>query len=118
MSDPQFRQALSDAREIEITVTGRRSGDEISLPVWFVEENDRLYLVPVSGSNSNWYKNVVASPTIRLALNGSEATVQAHRITNSAAVADVLDKFRAKYGNSDVERYYSKRDAAVEIPLE
>jgi hypothetical protein len=32
-------------------------------------------------------------------------------------VHGVVEKFRHKYGAGDVKRYYSKLDAAVEIPL-
>ena len=38
---------LSRYREINITVTGRKSGRTISIPVWFVGESDKLYLLPV-----------------------------------------------------------------------
>src|SRR5438105_2265257 len=44
MAAADLTQALQRAREIEITVTGRRSGRAISNPVWFVEERDTLYL--------------------------------------------------------------------------
>ena len=42
-----LQDRLSRYREIKITVTGRKSGRAISIPVWFVLENDNLYLVPV-----------------------------------------------------------------------
>jgi deazaflavin-dependent oxidoreductase (nitroreductase family) len=117
MADPNFRQALADTREVELTVTGRKSGREISIPVWFVEEGDRLYLVPVDGSDSDWYKNLLKTPTVGLADGGAETTAEARPITDPAKVEEVLEKFRAKYGARDVRAYYPKQDAAVEIPL-
>jgi hypothetical protein len=30
---------------------------------------------------------------------------------------DILDKFRSKYGEADVKKYYPKPDVAVEVPL-
>ena len=105
------------ASEIEVTVTGRRSGREISNPVWFVQEEDKLYLLPVRGSDTQWYRNVVKNPTIRVAADGAERTAQATPITDPAAVAEVEHKFRAKYGDANVDRYYPKRDVAVEVPL-
>ena len=53
-----LKDRLSRSREINITVTGRKSGRAISIPVWFVSEDNRLYLLPVSGSDTQWYKNV------------------------------------------------------------
>jgi hypothetical protein len=35
---------LSRDREITITVTGRKSGRTISLPIWFVWDDGKLYL--------------------------------------------------------------------------
>jgi hypothetical protein len=51
------KDRLSRLNEITITVTGRKSGRPISIPVWFVLEDAKLYLLPVSGSDTEWYKN-------------------------------------------------------------
>ena len=48
---------LSRYREITITVIGRKSGRSISIPIWFVFEDPTLYLLPVQGSDTQWYKN-------------------------------------------------------------
>jgi deazaflavin-dependent oxidoreductase (nitroreductase family) len=108
---------LGQAREIDITVTGRRSGREITNPVWFAHEGDTLYLLPVYGSDTQWYRNPLKSPTIRVAANGTELTAQAAPITDAARVQDVEQKFRAKYGDANAERYYPKRDVAVEVSV-
>jgi len=47
-----LRDRLSRSSEITITVTGRKSGRSISIPVWFVFEDDKLYLLPVQGSDT------------------------------------------------------------------
>jgi deazaflavin-dependent oxidoreductase (nitroreductase family) len=117
MAGDEFNQALEASREVELTVTGRRSGREISLPVWFVREGEKLYLVPVSGSDSNWYKNVLKTPTIRLAAGGAHRTAGATPISDAARVGQVLEMFRVRYGAREVEAYYPKQDAAVEVPL-
>jgi deazaflavin-dependent oxidoreductase (nitroreductase family) len=117
MADDPFTTALEGSRQIDITVTGRRSGREISLPVWFVREGDVLYLVPVGGSGGDWYKNVLRTPTIRLAAGGAQREARATPISDAARVQEVLDKFRARYGAGDVAAYYPVQDAAVEVPL-
>jgi len=107
-----LKDRLSRSREINITVTGRKSGRTISIPVWFVFENDKLYLLPVKGSDTHWYRNVLKDPTIRIDARGAEAEVKAVPVTNAKEVASVVEKFRAKYG-TDVKEYYSKFDVAV-----
>ena len=104
---------LSRYREITITVTGRKSGRAISIPVWFVSEDDKLYLLPVQGSDTQWYKNVLKNPMIRIDARGAEAEFKVVPITDAKSVASVVEKFRAKYGAKDVKKYYSKFDVAV-----
>jgi len=94
-------------------VTGRKSGRTSSIPVWFVSEDDKLYLLPVQGSDTQWYKNVLKNPSIRIEARGAEAKLKAVPITDASQVSSVVEKFRAKYGASDVKKYYSKFDVAV-----
>src|SRR5258706_1803729 len=92
---------LSRYREINITVTGRKSGRAISNPVWFVFENDKLYLLPVQGSDTQWYKNVLKNPTIQVDAGGARAEVKVIPITDAKQVLSVVEEFRAKYGAGD-----------------
>ena len=108
-----LRDRLSRYREINITVTGRESGRSISIPVWFVLEGDKLYLLPVQGSDTQWYKNVLNNPMIRIDARGAEAEVKVGLVTDATQVSSVVEKFRAKYGTNDVKKYYSKFDVAV-----
>jgi deazaflavin-dependent oxidoreductase (nitroreductase family) len=108
-----LKDRLSRSREINITVTGRKSGRPISIPIWFVSEGDKLYLLPVQGSGTQWYKNALKNPSIRIEAGGAQAQVKVVPITDPKQVASVVEKFRAKYGDSDVKKYYSKFDVAL-----
>jgi deazaflavin-dependent oxidoreductase (nitroreductase family) len=107
-----LKDRLSRRREIHIRVTGRKSGRAISFPVWFVVDGEKLYLLPVHGSDTQWYKNVRKNPLIRIGAAGAEAEVKAAPVTDAAQVSSVVEKFRAKYGESGV-KLYSKLDVAV-----
>jgi deazaflavin-dependent oxidoreductase (nitroreductase family) len=108
-----LRERLSRSREINIRVTGRKSGRAISIPVWFVFENDKLYLLPVRGSDTQWYKNVLKKPSIAIDARGAQAEVKVVLVTDAKQALSVVEKFRAKYGTNDVKKYYSKFDVAV-----
>ena len=108
-----LKDRLSRHREINISVTGRISGRSISIPVWFVLEDDKLFLLPVQGSDTQWYKNVLKKPMIRIDARGAEAEVKVVLVTDGTQVSSVVEKFRAKYGTNDVKKYYSKFDVAV-----
>jgi deazaflavin-dependent oxidoreductase (nitroreductase family) len=112
-----LKSRLSRYREIKITVIGRTSGREISNPVWFVLEGDKLYLVPVQGSDTQWYKNVLKDPNIRIEARDASAEFHAVSITDVAQVKSVVEKFREKYGAADVKKYYSKLDVALVVAM-
>ena len=126
---------------------GRKSGKKISVPVWFVFEEEKskddksqkdksekdkskkdkskkdkskketLYLLPVQGSDTQWYKNVLHNPSIWIDARGAETEFRATPATNPTVVKSVVEKFREKYGAKDVKKYDSKFDVAVMVPV-
>ncbi|MGB8477044.1 MAG: nitroreductase/quinone reductase family protein [Candidatus Acidiferrum sp.] len=105
-------ERLARSREINISVTGRKSGRAISIPIWFVADDKRLYLLPVSGSDTQWYKNVLKHPSIRIDAGGAEAELKVETITDAKHVSPVVERFRGKYGTAGV-KLYSKLDVAI-----
>jgi deazaflavin-dependent oxidoreductase (nitroreductase family) len=113
MKNNDLVDRLNRYREIKLNVIGRKSGKTISIPVWFVLEGKKLYLLPVQGSDTQWYQNVLKNPSIRVAPRGAEGEFKAVPISDAATVKSVIEKFREKYGAADVKKYYSKFDVAV-----
>ena len=109
--------AAEALEEVELGTVGRITGRQTSHPVWFVRRDDTLLLLPITGSDSNWYKNIVASPTIHLAADGAELNTEGTPITDPGRVRSVVDDFRAKYGADQVARSYQKQDVAVQVSL-
>ena len=118
MKNSELKERLSRYRQIKLSVIGRKSGKTISNPVWFVLEGEKLFLLPVQGSDTQWYKNVLRNPSIRIDARGAEAEFQAAPITDDKAVKSVVEKFREKYGAKDVKKYYSKFDVAAVLELD
>src|SRR6476660_10524786 len=106
MSKADLYQRLDKVNEKRLSVKGRKSGREISRPVWFVNEGNTLYLLPVQGSDTNWYKNLLVAPLLKISVNGVEISERGRRITDSKRVDDIVSKFRSKYGEGDVKKYY------------
>jgi deazaflavin-dependent oxidoreductase (nitroreductase family) len=117
MQNDTVKDRLSRYREITITVTGRKSGRAISIPVWFAADDQKLYLLPVQGSNTQWYQNVLKNPSMRIAARDAEAELKVVPVTDAKQVLSVVEKFRDKYGAGDVKKYYSKFDVAVVAPI-
>ena len=106
------RTQVRECDSVALTgTTGNAVG--ISIPVWFVLEGEKLYLLPVQGSETRWNQHVLHNPWIRIEARGEEAEFRAVPVTGAEAVSSVVEKFREKYGAKDVRRYYSKLDVAV-----
>jgi deazaflavin-dependent oxidoreductase (nitroreductase family) len=118
---PSFQDTLKDRlvryRQIKLSVIGRKSGRTISIPVWFVVEGEKLYLLPVQGSDTQWYRNVLKNPSIRIDARGVGGEFRATPVPDAKAVKSVIERFREKYGAEDVKKYYSGFDAAVVVRL-
>ena len=112
-SKETLKDRLARYRQVKISVIGRKSGKTISIPVWFVVEGEKLYLLPVQGSDTQWYRNVLQNPSIRIDARGVGAEFRATPVSDAKAVKSVIEKFREKYGANDVKKYYSGFDVAV-----
>src|SRR6266511_596777 len=113
-----LQQRLNKVSEIRLSVKGRKSGRDIPRPVWFVHEGNTLYLLPNYGSDTNWYKNFLVNPMLKISVSGrggeeEEISAKGKAIIDSNRVNDIFGKFDSKYGG--VKQYYPKVDVAVEV---
>lgn len=115
MPGDDFANALKGRREIHITVTGRRTGKTVTIPVWFVADNGGLSLLPVHGSRTQWYKNLEINPAITIEAGGQRRDFHARLLEDKQAVGDVVAQFREKYTPEEIQRWYSGLDAAVRL---
>ena|SRR2546422_2434217 len=51
--ESDLKERLERYRQIKLTVVGRKTGQRIPNPVWFVFEDEKLYLLPVHGPTLN-----------------------------------------------------------------
>ncbi len=117
MAGEDLKSALRDANELDLTVTGRKTANESTRPIWFVLEGDKLLLLPVTGTDSNWYRNIEKTPTIGLNADGAEYRADAEPTEDPAVVDHAAQVFGEKYGADKVKEYYPNLNAAVEVSL-
>ena len=65
---------------------GRKFGKTIS----FVLESEKLFLLPVQGPETQWYKNVLKNPSIRIDARGVDAEFRASPVTGAKTVKSVM----------------------------
>jgi len=73
MAGDALTKALKKRRQISITVIGRRTGRAITIPVWFVSDDKALWLLPVTGSRTQWYRNLQKNRTITIQAGATSA---------------------------------------------
>ncbi len=118
MPGSKFKDVSQSYMEIELGVTDRKSGQEKSRPVWFVFENNSLYLLPVKGSDTDWYQNILNNPAIKICVDGEQYTGISKPTTDPNKVKEIVGKFMSKYGESEVNKYYKKFDVCIEFILQ
>lgn len=117
MKSSNFQKALVNEMELRITVKGRHTGKTYTTPVWFVHDGEKIFLLPVNGSDTNWYKNILADPNMTLTVGGKSINVKAKPTNEKDRVKETIDMFKAKYGADQIKRWYTKLDVSVEITL-
>ena len=113
----EFGKVFDSSAELQITVKGRKTGREYSAPVWFVREGKTIFLLPVRGSKSPWYKNVHSLRKIKISSGKLSYDLTPLILTDSNKIGSVIDKFRKKHGAGDVKKYYSVYDVALQLSL-
>jgi|SRR4029434_1731048 len=119
MAEDKFDRGLKKRQQISITVVGRHSGRTITLPVWFVSTDDGLLLLPVYGSQTQWYRNLLKNPTITIQAGSERRTLQARTLRDARAVRKVIREFHEKYTPEMIARLYpGPLNAAVKVRLQ
>jgi deazaflavin-dependent oxidoreductase (nitroreductase family) len=117
MAADDFAKALKRRRQISITVTGRRSGRGITIPVWFVADDHALWLLPVNGSKTQWFRNLKRNRALTVQAGAHRQDLRGRLIQSPGAMSLVLRQFREKYTPEQITRWYSGLDVAVQIAL-
>jgi hypothetical protein len=117
LTESDFRKALNSAQEVQMTFIGRKTGKRFSVPIWFAINKEKMYLLPVGGTRSKWYKSILKNPVLDLEVSGKKASAESLPTQDKKIVQDVMDRFRSKYGSDNVRRYYPGQDAAVELSI-
>ncbi len=79
-----------DGAVMLITVRGRRTGREYTLPVQYAAEGDAIWVLPGRPATKTWWRNLRGEAPVRLRLGGHslDATAQAFEGTEEPAVVE------------------------------
>lgn len=90
--EEEIQRALAQDRVIDITTTGRQSGQPRRIEIWFYRWNGRYYLTGLPGKR-DWYANLRAHPDFTFHLKRSaqaDLPARARPILDEAERREVL----------------------------
>ena len=122
MLDPKVQEALEKDLVIDITTTGRKSGEPRRKEIWFHNVDGNLYIVGLvlPGARS-WYANVLADPRMTFHLKGTaQADIPAHAtpITDSDERRRVLTRICDNLGEPDKLEGRVAESPLIKVDLE
>ncbi len=116
--DERIRRALENDRTIDITTTGRNSGQPRRIEVWRYLYDGRIFLSGSPGTR-DWYANLLAKPEFTFHLKGSvqaDLPAIAHPVTDETerrkVMPSILDELGR--GSGDLEELVA-RSPLVEV---
>jgi len=100
-----------------LTTTGRRSGEQRTMPLIYGQDGDRYVIVASVGGGEKhpgWYRNLDANPAVKLqvAAERFDATARTASGDERAALWDLMAKIFPTYND-----YHEKAKAHREIPV-
>ena len=103
MLDPKVQEALEKDLVIDITTTGRKSGQPRRVEIWFHNLDGVLYITGLPGSRG-WYANILADPCMTFHLKDNataDLPARATPVTDPAEKRRVMERICTKQGTLD-----------------
>jgi deazaflavin-dependent oxidoreductase (nitroreductase family) len=82
-------ERLADKDFAYLTTTGRRSGKEHTIEIWFVLRDGLIYMLSGGGDRADWVQNLRKTPRVRLRI-GTQATTATARVIRAGTKEDEL----------------------------
>ena len=102
-------QSFADRKTVHLTTTGRKSGRQSSIEVWFVVEGASVLVQAGLKGQKGWYANVRTNPQVQLAFDGVAFDGVAQALTGQAEAERVAAIFRRKYWVARVARWFGSQ---------
>ncbi|MDG7007550.1 MAG: hypothetical protein JRN06_04825 [Nitrososphaerota archaeon] len=103
--------------DVGLSVGGLPSAKPV--PVWFVERKGVLYSLPLQGTKTLWYMDVVRDPKVTVTFRSQTFHGTALPVTDAKEVRRIVRWFKDRYGLRNYENYIGARaDVGVKIEIE
>jgi len=80
-------ERLADRDFAYLTTTGRRTGKEHTIEIWFALQDGRVYMLSGEGDGADWLRNLRKTPGVRLRI-GTQAANATARVVRAGTKED------------------------------
>ena len=119
--DDRIRRALQRGHTIDLTTTGRRTGQPRRIELVFHAIDGRVYISGLPGFPRSWLANIRANPRVTFHLKGPVAAdlpATAREITEPAERRRIMEQVARNWRRSDVDRMMVRSPLIEVIPDE
>jgi deazaflavin-dependent oxidoreductase (nitroreductase family) len=82
-------ERLADKEFAYLTTTGRHTGKEHTVEIWFALRDGRVYMLSGGGDRADWVRNLRKTPRVRLRIGTQAANAKA-RVLRAGTTEDEL----------------------------
>jgi deazaflavin-dependent oxidoreductase (nitroreductase family) len=118
--DQQVKEALERDRIIDITTTGRKTGQPRHKEIWFHNLDGRLFITGTPGRR-DWYANMLANPDFTFHLKQSvraDLPARARPVLDQASRRDIIARINLHLGQSRDLDAWAAGSPLVEVELQ
>jgi deazaflavin-dependent oxidoreductase (nitroreductase family) len=119
--DDRIRRALSRGHLIDLTTTGRRTGQPRRIELVFHAIDGHIYISGMPGFPRSWLANIRADPRVTFHLKGpvkADLPATAREVTEPVERRQVMEQVARNWGRTDVDRMVVQSPLIEVIPDE
>lgn len=105
LAGPTIDAAQRDISTLELTTTGRKSGQPRTVTIWFVV-GDHLYVQSGRDGKTDWYQNIRKTPAVTVKIGEQQWKGQARPVADAAESERVHQLFKEKYLTSRIMSWF------------
>ena len=113
-----FPERFSDREVCRLVTTGRSSGQDHDIEIWFGVAAGRIYFISGNGPGADWYRNALVTAEARVVFDGASWRGRARDVVDREERRLVGRVMTAKYGGwgGDPEIGLTEHDWTWRVP--
>ena len=119
--DERIRRALSRGHTIDLTTTGRQTGQPRRVELVFHAIDGRVYISGLPGFPRSWLANIRSNPRVTFHLKGpvkADLPATAREITEPAERRRIMEQVAQNWRRTDIDRMMGQSPLIEVVPDE